>query len=557
MLAFVRFPGRNLMRFPRLVATAALLAGGALVVPAVTASPERLPAGMSIDSAVAHDTSRPLRELASKPTLQMGRINFEPKRTLMPGVTAVADPVQQKAATIAARARVVHNYTGLGVDFAGYSPESIPPDTVGAAGGKQYVQWVNSQMLVIDKRTGAKLLGPIDGKKLWQDFDGQCAKTNDGDPVVNYDRFAHRWVLQQFSITDPYFECVAISKTDDATGAYNRYAFQYKGFNDYPHAGVWSHSYTVTYNMSSGESGPKVCAWDRAAMLAGRSARQVCFQLTGNDSTLLPADADGTRMPGAHQDVPVASLATRNTESGSSVGAFALRSMHIDWAHPERSRLSKPVLVNTAEYTIACLGYEIASRVSSACIPQPGPAAAGVGPIGLDALSDRPMFRLAWRKFADGHESLLSTHTVDALPVAGAPRWYELRRSTPTGTWKVYQQGSYVPDLDSRWMASIAMDKNGGIALGYSVSGVATFPSIRIAARAAKDPKGQLSKETSIATGFGDQTTASLLARWGDYSAMSVDPVDDCTLWYTTEYMTQVGVFNWSTRIAAVKLPGC
>ena len=535
------------MRPIRAVAAASLLAGSALVLPALATAPT-LPAGMTISTAVAHDTSRPLREVASAPTFQAGRITIEPKRRIVPDSTPAADPVQQKAATIPARAKVVHNYTGLGVDFAGYTPNAIPPDTVGAAGIKQYVQWVNSQLLVIDKRTGAKLLGPIDGNKLWAGFDGQCAKTNDGDPVVNYDRFAHRWVLQQFSITDPYYECVAVSKTDDATGEYNRYAFKYKEFNDYPHAGVWSHSYTVTFNMTSG---PQVCAWDRAAMLAGRNAREVCFLLS-NDSTLMPADADGTRPPGAHEDVPVAELST----TGEGLGAVAIRSLHVDWSNPARSRISAPATVQTADYTIACLGYSIASRISSACIPQPGPAAAGIGPIGLDALSDRLMFRLAWRKFADGHEAMVATHSVDAVPVAAAVRWYELRRKG-TSSWRVHQQGSYLPDLDSRWMGSIAMDKNGGIAVGYSVSGAATFPSIRIAGRTAKDPAGQLSKETVIATGFGDQTTASYVARWGDYSAMSVDPVDDCTLWYTTEYMTQVGIFNWSTRIAAVRLPGC
>lgn len=540
------------MRPLRAVAVAALLAGGALVAPAVQATSASLPAGMSLTTAVRHDTSRPLRELVNAPTVSPGHITFEPKRkppqTESPNAS---DPVQQKTATIPARAKVVHNYTGLGVDFAGYNPNAIPPDTVGAVGMKQYVQWVNSQFLIIDKATGAKVLGPANGNKIWQDFGGECQKQNDGDPVVNYDRFAHRWVLQQFAVTSGNYECVAISKTEDATGPYNRYAFKYVGFNDYPKAGVWSHSYVATYNMFDAESGTKVCAWDRAAMLAGRTARQVCFNTTASEPALLPADADGTRPPGPTQDVPLMGLTT-----SEGAGALALYNLHVDWKNPKNSRLVPPVTVRTADYDIACLGYEFQSRVTSACVPQPGPAAAGVGPLGLDALSDRLMFRLAWRKFADGHESIVATHSVDALPVAAALRWYELRK-VGSGSWRVQQQGSYLPDLDSRWMGSIAMDKNGGIAVGYSVSGAATFPSIRIAGRTAKDPAGQLSKETSIATGFGDQTTASLIARWGDYSAMSVDPVDDCTFWYTTEYMTQVGVFNWSTRIAAVKLPGC
>ncbi|MDX6275364.1 MAG: hypothetical protein QOJ92_2574 [Frankiales bacterium] len=549
------------MRPTRAVAAAALLAGAALVIPAVTAS-AALPAGMTITTSATHDTSRPLREMAGLPTvIAPGHITIEPGRKHNITTPGAADPVQQKAATIPARARVIHNFAGLGLNFPHFTPDAIPPDTVGAAGLKQYMQWVNSSFVILDKRTGAVLLGPLTGNKLWVDFEGPCEKRNAGDPVVNYDRFAHRWVVQQFGgDASPYVECVAVSKTDDATGAWNRYQFTYKSFNDYPHAGVWSHSYLATYNMfgDSSESGTKACAMDRKAMLAGRAAKQVCFQLASSEPLLLPADADGTRIPGASEDAPFAGLLSIQGEGSATTGtgALAMYSMHVDWAHPTKSRLSKPAIVHGADYTIACLGYSFESRVTSACIPQPGPAAAGVGPLGLDALSDRLMFRLAWRKFADGHEALVATHTVDALPVAGAVRWYELRR-VGTSPWRVQQQGSYLPDLDSRWMGSIAMDKNGGLAVGYSVSGPATFPSIRIAGRTAKDPAGQLSKETVIATGFGDQATASLIARWGDYSAMSVDPADDCTLWYTTEYMTEVGVFDWSTRIAAVRLPGC
>ena len=539
------------MRPIRLLAIATVLAGGALVVPAIQ-SAQALPAGLSLAADVHHDSSQPLSRMAMPSHFVPGHISIEPQRAHQTRSTAVSDPVLQSSATIAARAKVVHNYVGMGVEYGkGYAPGAVPPDTVGAVGAKQYVQWVNSDLLVLDKKTGATQLGPIAGNSLWKGFGGECEKENDGDPVVNYDRFAHRWLLQQFAITNGYYECVAVSKTEDATGAYNRYAFKYKGFPDYPKAGVWSHSYVATFNMSSGESGAKVCAWDRKAMLAGRAAREVCFNQT-NDFSLLPADADGTRAPGATEDIP---LATQTTAETAAMGIYT---MHIDWSRPSASRISNLAVVHTADYTIACVGYGIASRISSACIPQPGPSGVGLaGPLGLDALSDRLMFRLAWRKFADGHEAMVVTQSVDAAPVTSALRWYELGRKGGAGAWSVKQQGSYAPDLDSRWMGSGAMDKNGGIAIGYSVSGAATFPSIRIAGRTAKDPAGQLSKETAIASGFGEQSTASYIARWGDYSAMTVDPVDDCTFWYTTEYMTTVGIFSWSTRVAAVKLPGC
>ena len=506
---------------------------------------------LTITTAVHSDTSPPLSRLATSFTVDPGRLVPENPKLRLPASSGLPDPVQQTAATTPARARLVASYRGLGDDFPGFTVNAIPPDTVGAVGRTQYVQWVNSGFVVLDKKTGKAVLGPANGNAIWKGFDGECEKRNDGDPVVNYDRFADRWVLQQFAVTQGNYECLAVSATSDARGPYHRYAFKYKGFNDYPKAGVWSHSYVQTYNMFDAETGTKVCALDRAAMLAGREeARQACIQLPATAPALLPADADGRTPPAADEDVPLVGL-----------GADALQvySLHVDWRHPSQTALSRARALPVAAFTPACgVLYELEDRTAAPCIPQPGTGAVGqLALLGLDPLSDRPMFRLAWRRFADGHEAMVVTHTVDALPTAAAAlRWYELRRTA--GAWRVQQQGTYVPDGDSRWMASAAMDRHGGIALGYSVSGpLGTFPGIRIAGRAAGDPSGTLSKETDVVAGGGEQTTASYLSRWGDYSAMTVDPVDDCTLWYTTQYLQQTGIFNWSTKIVAVRLPGC
>ena len=533
------------------VAATALLAPGALAGPA-TVDPRLL-----VTEAVHYDTGAPLREVVGLTLPASGKIVREAGRHPALAQQGLVDPVVQASAPLAARARLVANYTGLGADYGhGFSVNSLPPDTVGAAGRTQYVQWVNSSFLVLDKKTGLQLLDPLPGNAFWKGFGGACEKSNDGDPVVNYDRQARRWVMQQFVATAPYLECLAISTSDDATGAYHRYAFSYgTSFNDYPKAGVWSHSYVSTYNMfgdtSSDPSGPRVCALERARMLAGRSARQACIQLGAGDPLLLPADIDGTRFPGAGEDVPMLGLGTN---------ALTTYAFHVDWATPSRTRLSSPTSVPVAAYNPACgMLYRVGARLTAPCAPQPGTGAVGqFAAVGLDVLSDRPMFRLAWRRFADGHDAMVITHAVDAQPKASAAvRWYQLRRKA-SSPWTVQQQGTYAPDGDSRWMSSAAMDKLGGIAIGYSVSGpTLTFPSIRIAARTVGDPAGQLSAETSVATGSGEQLTASYIARWGDYSAMTVDPVDDCTLWYTTEYMSTTGVFDWSTRVAAVRLPGC
>jgi hypothetical protein len=537
---------------------AAIGLSSALLVPGALAGPAQLASGQSLTAAVRSDTSAPLRELAlgDLPAVP-GRVVPEAGRKAMPYRAGLADPVLQTETPVPARLKLVHDYVGLGNGFSpGYAVEAIPPDTVGAAGGTQYVQWVNSSLAVLDKATGKHLLGPVPGSTLFRGFGGDCEKQNDGDPVVNYDKQARRWVLQQFAINGTgNFECLAVSTSDDALGTYHRYAFSYVGFNDYPKAGVWSHSYVNTYNMFDAEAGTKVCAFDRAAMLAGRRATQQCFQLPPTGPALLPADVDGTRFPKANEDVPLLGL-------GDVEGAPGLQlyTLHVDWKKPSRSRLHGPSPVKTAAYNAACgVLYQVAARNAAPCAPQPVTGIAGqFALVGLDVLADRPMFRLAWRRFADGHDAMVVTHAVDEMPTAAVGlRWYELRRTATLG-WKVHQQGTYLPDGDSRWMGSAAMDKRGGIAIGYSVSGpTLTFPSIRVAGRLASDPPGQLSAETRVADGFGEQATASNVARWGDYSAMSVDPVDDCTFWYTTEFMETVGVFDWSTRIAAVRLPGC
>lgn len=506
---------------------------------------------------VRHDTSPRLSATAALALPPAGVIVPEPRRAVRSTPRLAADPVLQTSASTPARARVVASFRGLGEDFGhGYAPEALPPDTVGAVGRTQYVQWVNSSLVVLRKRDGGLLLGPVAGNALWKGFGGPCEKDNDGDPVVNYDRQAHRWVLQQFAISAaPYMECLAVSTGEDATGTYSRYAFAYGGgFNDYPKAGVWSHSYVNTYNMfgdtSEDPTGPRLCALDRVAMLAGRTSHQACVQMPSGSGLLLPADVDGTRFPSMSEDVPVLRLGTN---------ALEVFRFHVDWKHAASNRLSRPTAVPVAPFTEACgTLYAIASRDAAPCAPQPGSGVAGqFALVGLDVLSDRPMFRLAWRRFADGRDAMVVTHAVDEQPRAAVGlRWYELR--SRGGGWSVYQQGTYSPDGDSRWMSSAAMDKRGGIAIGYSVSGpTLTFPSIRITGRAASDPRGTLSAETRIAEGSGEQLTASNVARWGDYSAMSVDPVDDCTMWFTTEFMGTTGLFSWSTRIAAVRLPGC
>lgn len=430
------------------------------------------------------------------------------------------------------------NFAGIGQGDYGFSDQWAPPDTNGAVGATQYVQWVNTDFAVFNKSTGELVLGPVSGNTLWTGFGGGCESNNDGDPIVQYDKAAARWVMTQFSAsTTPYLQCMAVSTTSDATGSYNRYAFNYGStqFPDYPKLAVWPDAYYITFNMFTNTFvGSKVCAYDRAKMLAGAAATQQCFQTSSTYGGLLPFDLDGTTAP------PTGSP---NYVMNFGSNSLNLWKFHVDFAAPANTTFTGPRSIAVASFSRACNG--------GACIPQPNTSQK------LDSLGDRLMYRLAYRNRGT-HESIVLTHSVavgNSLKKNAQTgiRWYELR--SPGGTPVVFQQSTFAPNSISRWMGSIAMDKVGDIALGYSASSSSVYPSIRYTGRTPLDALGTMETETIIKAGGGSQLQN--LSRWGDYSSMTVDPVDDCTFWYTSEYLKSSGTWNWSTWIASFKFPGC
>ena len=435
------------------------------------------------------------------------------------------------------------NFAGVGNGDYGFAPNAAPPDTNGAVGATQYVEWVNESFAVFNKANGALVPGfPKTGNTLWAGFGGNCETRNDGDPIAQYDKVANRWVLTQFSVPSggPYEECVAVSTTSDATGTYNRYSFNYGGteFIDYPKLGVWPDGYYITYNVFNNGStfaGAKLCALDRSAMIAGGTATQQCFQLSNSYGGVLPSDLDGTTAPPAGSPNYMLNYGTNSLNEWK---------FHVDWVNTANTTLSLPVKIPVAAFTPACGG--------GACVPQPGTRNQ------LDSLADRLMYRLAYRNFGT-YESLVVNHSVKVSGTkrgeVDGVRWYELRDLGLSTGASVYQQGTFSPDASSRWMGSIAMDKFGSIAVGYSTSSSSVAPSIRYTGRVLTDTLGTMEAEKTILTGVGSQT--GNLHRWGDYSSMTVDPVDDCTFWFTSEYEKASGSFNWSTRIASFKMPGC
>src|SRR5678816_2689713 len=245
---------------------------------------------------------------------------------------------------------------GLGAGFTGpdgsFTVHWAPPDTVGAVGKTQYVQIVNDGLAVFDKTEDQNVVyGPVPTNTPWVGFGGACEDDNDGDAVVVYDRLADRWIISQFAVASaPYFQCVAVSQTSDATGAYNRYAFSYGSvFPDYPKMGVWPDAYYETFNMFNGNSfvGSKLCAYDRTAMLTGGAATQQCFQLTSSFGGVLPSDLDGSTPPPA---------GAPNYMLNFGTNSLNLWKFHVDWAAPANTTLSGPTNIPVAAFSEACNG---------------------------------------------------------------------------------------------------------------------------------------------------------------------------------------------------------
>jgi hypothetical protein len=529
-----------------------------------------------VTDATASDVSKPLRQLAASrvaPAVDRRAIGYGPE-----GIDVIDSSALAASAPRAQAASIpgtLANFEGLSNqdNFNIFGFRVNPPDPVGDVGPNHYVEMVNLAFAVYDK-AGNLLLGPVDTGTLWAGFAVPDCTEPSGDPIVVYDQFADRWLLSQFTTsglsdpTRPFWNCVAISTTGDPTGTYYRYAFETKNFQyfpDYPKYGVWKDSYVITTR----EFGPTiqygigVYAIDRNKMINGQPAKVVSFFLDGDallplvGDGLLPADVDGKTKP--KQDVPIPIIGTQDDNAfyGAAFDALNVWELDVHWnanAEPDATLdLAAQLPVASFDSVFPC------APTSRDCLPQPGITNANQY---LDILSyrQRPTWRLAWRAFK-GYDSMVTSQSVEAAPGVAGMRWYEIRRS-PAGAYSVYQQGTYAPnDGVHRWMGSIAQDRKGGMALGYSVvNGVNVFPGIRYTGRLAGDPLGQMPLgEGTIVNGTGVQTSTN--SRWGDYTSMNVDPVDDCTFWYVNEYYSAASqassAVGWLTRIASFRLPGC
>lgn len=458
--------------------------------------------------------------------------------------------------------------TGRGLDTPQFNQDGSgfsgvnPPDPAGDVGNDHYIQMINGStgtiVRILDK-SGKAVIDPFRLRDLAMGSGTGCT-AGSGDPIVLFDKTAAnpggdpgRWFLSEF--TSSSF-CVYISQTADPTdGTWFIYEFASDsgGLPDYPKYGVWPDAYYIGANEDAASidgAGRAVYALDRQSMIQGLATRPTqvfeASRLAGFAFDLLhPADWDGRRAPPEgspglfvrHRDDEVHDPDTNDpTRDWLEIWRFA-----VDWDDPGNSWFSGPQSIPVAEFE-----SELCGLTSFSCVPQPDTSTL------LDPLREPMMWRVQYRNFG-AHETVIGSWVTDAgggaVDIHGV-RWTELRNTG--GGWTLHQQGTVSPDDVHRWMSSIAMDRDGNIALGYNVSdSVSVFPGLRYTGRLATDPLGSMPvPEVTLVDG----SAANGSNRYGDYSSLNVDPVDSCTFWFTGEYNTSN---RWGTRIGKFVFDSC
>ncbi|MBC7778593.1 MAG: fibronectin type III domain-containing protein, partial [Proteobacteria bacterium] len=556
-------------------AVLAAAGGAALAADApATLSPE-------VSQAVRVDTSRPMRDIVlemaaesreTAPSLQQVP-NIFPKRKqsgeILPEVREAARFGVQRSPTGTPAPSTLVAFNGLGGSESG---GFIPPDTNGDVSLEHYIQWVNVRWSVFNKTTGARISGPTNGNSFWSGFGGPCEVENDGDPIALWDDRAQRWIMSQFVATDPGAQCFAISTTSDPLGTYHRYQFNFPDFGDYPHIGVWTdaqetqNAYLLTthdFNMSPQTYlGAAYIAVERDKMLQGMPAQMVRFGAVSvaGDTVYgaLPLHLEG-QQPAPAGSCPV----FMHFDPASS--EYLLWDLCIRWDAPASSTLS-------AQPQRLASGSPFVSNFDD--VAQLGSTGA------LDSFGTNLMYRASARAFPAGAPTPLAAvvnHYVNGGATNGGVKWvaFDLRptalpalpanvlftsgfepEAARATSRRIKDEGTYAPDGSSRWMGAIAEDRSGNLGLGFSVSSATITPQLRITGRQPGDPIGTMRDEqTCTPTVTGSQLSTS--GRWGDYASMSVDPSDECTFWFTSEYYSVTSSGNWNTRICSFKFPDC
>jgi len=428
---------------------------------------------------------------------------------------------------------------GTKANWAGQSATGFRPmDPSGAAGLTQYVQMINSTTFrVFNKTTGANMLTSTFGN-LWS-----TPTPNDGDPIVLYDKAADRWFLAQFGQTGNKIY-IAVSQTGDATGAYYTWTYTSPLFPDYLKFGVWQDGYYMTSNQST----QRIFVFERTAMLAGSGTARSVTQtftpphLASSFFVPLPGDAADGTLPPTGTPCPIFSYSD-NGWGGAYVDAINIYNVTVNWVP------TTPTASIASAGSVPTAAFDGSYNASWNDVSQP------VTTQMLDGIGGTLMYRAQWKPWnSSGYNSIVLSWGVKISTTQRSVKWCEMRQNQSTGTWTMYQEGIYTPDANTRWMSSIAMDNNGGIALCYLKSNSTNiYPSLCYTGRMSCDPLGTMPITEVIAkAGTGSQTGVN---RVGDYAQTTLDPVDGVTFWHTGEYMGNSGVAG--TQIYSFTLPTC
>jgi hypothetical protein len=465
---------------------------------------------------------------ARKKTLRPSFLNFKAQ-------PEISDPARQHTAGNQVLGNPLVNFDGE------VSGGGCPPDPDGSVGLTQYVQAINSSYQVYSK-TGSALTGVIDFKSIFTNIPG-----DDGDPIVLYDKFADRWFIAEFQVSvAPCGFSIAISKTGDATGAYFVYNFSNpnwttQNYPDYPKFSIWTDGYYMT-----GQFDPEaVVVLDRTRMLAGKSSAGLIYTPTpssphffgGNNSLFSAAktlDCDASALP--PYGSPEYMVFYENKSSGSINDKIVFyKLVHDTTVHT--LTIARADSLSPAAFSSYFTGGTMKE------ISQPG------SPKSLDVLDGTFNYRAPFMAFT-GYNAVVLCNTVNVGNGVAGIRWYEIRQTGAGHPWTIYQQGTYAPaDGLNRWNGSIGMDMNGNIAIEYNVSNASIYPGISYTGRMFGDPAGTMTTaEVNAIAGSGPAVSCG--NRWGDYSAMTLDPSDNLTYWVTNEY-DKAGVE--ATRIFSFK----
>ena len=418
------------------------------------------------------------------------------------------------------------------------------PDPVGDVGPDHYVQMTNAaagSLLTVYDKAGNLMYGPTNTNGIWSEVNAFGI----GDPIILYDQHAERWILTELAPFETKTLLIAVSITSNPLDGWYIYAIVSPFNTDYPKYGVWPNAYVVTTNDQNSSCIP-VFALDKQAMINGEEdINLLSFGLPKFASSInatfqvaAPVDWDGHKMPAPEaQHGYVMRMYDNIWEGGED--ALEMYRMNIDWNFPELSTLEGPEMIYPSTFD----SYVCEENDLFDCVDQLGNANT------FSALQQTLMHRIQYRNF-NNHESIVLNHVVDVdgNDQAGI-RWYELRKTIGTD-WTVFQEGTLTGENgDHLFMASIAMDGNGNIGLGYNISGPDRYPSAQFTGRLANDPLNQM---TMAPFEFATGESSNLSDRWGDYSSMNIDPENDLAFWYTTEYMDSFS--NWKTKIVAFQM---